>query len=240
MKNINLVVAHAAALIACEGLMRTSEQINEIAKAMAVAQNEMKPALKDSLNPHFKSKYSNIESVWDAIRIPMTSNGLTIWQDVTTEEKSVAITTRIVHISGQWVEFGPLSIPLNKMDAHGVGSASSYGKRYALCAAVGVVSGDEDDDGNLAIVKPKEITLSNADEVKANGYADFCRRHRIGEDDSEVWHYIKFLIDRQGKPEISVTNAAVKNEAKFLETFEKWKAQQMSQQAMQESEGAYK
>jgi len=220
--------------------MKTSEQINEIAKAMAIAQNEMKPAVKDSLNPHFKSKYSNIESVWDAIRMPMTSNGLTIWQDVTTEERSVAITTRIVHISGQWVEFGPLAVPMAKIDAHGVGSAISYGKRYALCAAVGVVSGDEDDDGNLAIVQPKKITLENVEEVKANGYADFCRRHKIGQDESEVWNYIKSLMEKQAKPEITVINAAVKNETGFMETFDKWKNQLMNQQAMKDAEGSYK
>lgn len=220
--------------------MKTSEQINEIAKAMAIAQNEMKPAVKDSLNPHFKSKYSNIESVWEAIRLPMTVNGLTVWQDVTTEERSVAITTRIVHVSGQWVEFGPLSVPMSKLDAHGVGSATSYARRYALCAAVGVVSGDEDDDGNLAIVQPKKITLENVEEVKANGYADFCRRHKIGQDESEVWNYIKSLMEKQAKPEITVINAAVKNETRFMETFDKWKNQLMNQQAMKDAEGSYK
>jgi hypothetical protein len=37
---------------------------------------------------------------------------------------------------------------LAKRDAHGVGSATSYAKRYALSAAVGIVS--DDDDGNAA------------------------------------------------------------------------------------------
>lgn len=130
--------------------MKTSENINDIAKAMSSAQKEMKPAAKDSLNPHFKSKYADVSSVWESIREPITNHGLTIWQDVTTEERQVSITTRIVHVSGQWVEFGPLSVPLSRGDAHGVGSAITYGKRYALCAAVGVVAGDEDDDGNAS------------------------------------------------------------------------------------------
>jgi len=136
--------------------MKTSENINEIAKAMSLAQQQMKPAVKDSVNPHFKSKYSDISAVWEAIRDPITTNGLTIWQDVITQEKSVSVTTRIVHLSGQWVEFGPLTIPLSKFDAHGVGSSTSYAKRYALCAAIGVVSGDEDDDANQAVSTPKE------------------------------------------------------------------------------------
>ena len=91
--------------------MKTSELINELAKAMAEAQKNMKPASKDAVNPFFKSKYSNISSVWESIRGPLTENGLTVWQDVITCEKSVSVTTRIVHQSGQWVEFGPLTIP---------------------------------------------------------------------------------------------------------------------------------
>lgn len=139
--------------------MRTSDLIQDLSKAMCESQKMMKPALKDSINPHFKSKYSDISSIWEAIRDPLTSNGLTVWQDVTTEEKKVSITTRIVHTTGQWVEFGPLCVPLSKCDAHGVGSAISYGKRYALCAAVGVVSG-EDDDGNTASSKPSVLSLN--------------------------------------------------------------------------------
>jgi len=46
------------------------------------------------------------------------------------------------------MEFGPLSIPMGKRDAHSTGSAISYAKRYALCAALGIVT--EDDDGQAA------------------------------------------------------------------------------------------
>jgi hypothetical protein len=134
--------------------MKTSEQIIEISKAMNLAQREMRPAIKDSTNPHFRSKYSDLASVMEAIREPIGNNGLSIWQDATLEESGVSVTTRIVHVSGQWVEFGPLTIPLGKKDAHAVGSACSYGKRYALCAALGVVS-DDDDDGNKAVASYK-------------------------------------------------------------------------------------
>lgn len=139
--------------------MRTSENINELAKAMSVAQKTMKPAIKTSTNPHFKSKFSDLSSVWDSIREPLTDNGLTLWQDVINAEKSVSVTTRIIHLSGQWVEFGPLTMPLFKTDCQAIGSAITYAKRYALCAALGVVAADEnnikyvieDDDGNAAM-----------------------------------------------------------------------------------------
>src|SRR5688572_24916795 len=121
-----------------------------LAAAMAKAQGAMKPALKDSTNPHFKSKYADLASVWDACRGPLTANGLSVWQDVENHGQAVSVTTRLVHESGQWAEFGPLAVPVEKENAHGVVSATTYGKRVTLSAAVGVVS-DEDDDGNGAV-----------------------------------------------------------------------------------------
>jgi hypothetical protein len=128
--------------------MQTSESINEVAKAMALAQGSIRPASKSSVNPHLKSKYADIASVWDAIREPLSTNGLAALQDLTADEFGVSVKTRIVHSSGQWMEFGPLAIPMTKRDPQGFGSACTYAKRYALCAVLGIVSGDEDDDGD--------------------------------------------------------------------------------------------
>jgi hypothetical protein len=134
--------------------MRTSEQINDLAAASAKAQAAMQPAIKASNNSAYKgAKYADLSAVWEACRKPLTDNGLTVWQDVTTAEGSangISVITRLVHSSGQWVEFGPLVVPLSKHDAHGVGSATSYGKRYGLAAAIGVIA-ELDDDGNAAV-----------------------------------------------------------------------------------------
>jgi hypothetical protein len=159
--------------------VKTSDQITEIAAAMVKVQSSMAPAVKESTNAHFKSKYADLTAVWNACRKPLTDNGLSVWQDVTSPDDGVAVTTRIVHTSGQWIEFGPLVVPLAKKDAHGVGSATSYAKRYGLAAAVGVTT--DDDDGNEAAkgahgngsdpyVSAKQAAdlESLADEVKAD------------------------------------------------------------------------
>lgn len=140
--------------------MKRSENIIEIAKAINLAQREMKPAAKDSTNPHYRSKYSDLASVMEAIREPIGNNGLSIMQEATLNETGVSVTTLILHTSGQWIEFDPLTIPLGKKDAHAVGSACSYGKRYSLCAALGVVS-DDDDDGNKAVESHKSSNKVN-------------------------------------------------------------------------------
>lgn len=149
--------------------MKTSEQIDQISKSMALAQSEMRPASKTSENPFFKSKFSNLSQVWDSIREPLTKNGLSIFQDVASTANGVSISTRVCHSSGQWIEFGPLEINLAKKDPQSLGSATSYGKRYALAAAVGVVSADDDDDDGEKAQQAfrkreaKEITESEED-----------------------------------------------------------------------------
>ena len=127
--------------------MRTSEQINEIATAGAKAQCELKPAAKDAVNPAFRSKYSDEAAIREASRI-YAKHGIAIWQEVALADIGASVTTLFTHGSGQWIEFGPLTVPASKKDAHGVGSSATYAKRYALQAAAGIAS--DDDDGNAA------------------------------------------------------------------------------------------
>lgn len=148
--------------------MVTSEQTNEVATALAKAQGAMHPAIKDANNPAFRSKYADLTSVWEACREPLTKHGLSVLQDVTTTPEGIQVTTRIAHSSGQWIELGPLTVPLDKPTAHGVGSATSYARRYALSAAVGVVA--DDDDGNAASER-NTVAAKKAEPPK--GYDDW-------------------------------------------------------------------
>ena len=131
--------------------MTTSDTIDLISGALAKAQGAMKPAVKDANNPAFKSKYADLAAVWDACRGPLTANGIGVVQDVILIGDKIAVSTRLCHSSGQWIEFGPLPVPSMKQDAHGVGSATSYARRYGLSAAVGITA--DDDDGNAAVGK---------------------------------------------------------------------------------------
>ena len=128
--------------------MKTSESINEIATALSKAQGDMTGAKKGSDNPFFKSKYSDLSQVIEAISKPFEGNGLSFVQGAEFEDGRVAVTTRIMHTSGQWIE-ATTSLPPTKNDAQGYGSAITYAKRYGLQALAGVPS--VDDDGNDAV-----------------------------------------------------------------------------------------
>lgn len=136
--------------------MNTSEQINELAAALAKAQGQVAGAVKDKTNPGYKSKYADLASVWDACRSALAANGLSVVQMTRQSERDeVIVVTRLLHASGQWLQ-GELNLPVTKSDAQGFGSALTYARRYALAAAVGVAP--EDDDGNLAAAaKPTPI-----------------------------------------------------------------------------------
>lgn len=129
--------------------MRTSEQIDQIGTALAKAQAKMTHAAFDAVNPAFKSKYATLASIVDAIRPALSANGICYVQSIANGEDGIYAVTRLIHASGQWLElFGPI-VPVDKRNAHGSGSATTYAKRFGLAAAVGIAA-DADDDGNAA------------------------------------------------------------------------------------------
>jgi hypothetical protein len=128
--------------------MNSSQTIAALAASMAKAQAAIEGATKDSLNGHFKSKYADLASVVDAIKRPLAENGLAYTQVLHDAESAAKVETIIMHASGEWLSNGVFSVPVDKNNAHGYGSALTYARRYSLSAAFGVAP--EDDDGNAA------------------------------------------------------------------------------------------
>ena len=135
--------------------MPTSPTIAALAAALVKAQSAMGGAKKDSTNPHFKTAYADLASVWDACRAPLANAGLSIVQLVSSDPTRAIIETILAHSSGEWVS-STLAVPLTKADAQGLGSAITYGRRYALAAIVGVCPAD--DDGEAAVARPTQRT----------------------------------------------------------------------------------
>ena len=126
--------------------------MNELAKALVKAQAAMSHAAKDSKNPHFKSAYSSLASVIDAVRPHLSANGLAVVQKTHDAEGGVCVETVIIHESGQEMSFGKLFVPASKHDSQGFGSALSYAKRYSIQTALCIASAD--DDGEAAVKSP--------------------------------------------------------------------------------------
>ena len=150
--------------------MITSDSIANLTLALSIVQGKMTHAIKDSANPFFKSKYADLESVWDVCRSLLSENGLAVMQfpgdinfvqlekengDINIATK-MSLTTIISHKSGEFIS-QEMSVPVTKPDAQGAGSALTYMRRYALAAVVGVVQAD--DDANAAIVSKSSSAM---------------------------------------------------------------------------------
>ena len=128
--------------------MKTSESIKHIAEALVFAQKEIKFATKDSTNPHFKSKYANINSVIEAVKVPLNNNNIAILQSLSpSDDNKLHLTTRLLHSSGEWIEDTAVC-PIQKQDPQGLGSAISYIRRYSISSMCALYA--DDDDGQSA------------------------------------------------------------------------------------------
>ena len=124
-----------------------SNSIAELARCLANAQNKMGKATKASDNPFFKSKYADLTSCLDAVLPALNEEGIALVQgsEYDPGTKTFFVTTTLLHLSGEWIK-SKVYVPLNKLDAHGVGAAFTYGRRFMVAAMCSL--GQEDDDGN--------------------------------------------------------------------------------------------
>lgn len=156
--------------------MEHSEQIDKIAPALVKMQGELKQAVFNKINPHYKTKYADYLSCREATREPLLNNGLCALQSAVTREGQLQLETTLLHESGQWMKSYLPLVPV-KNDSQSIGSAVTYMKRYGLSAALGIVTGDEvDDDAEVADGrpenKPKDIQPSKKTTPAANKVED--------------------------------------------------------------------
>ena len=137
-----------------------SELQKQACAAFVKAQKGFAPALKQSTNPHFRSKYVDLAGCVEAVIDALNINGLALQQFSHERDGGVAIETRLIHESGEVIDCGVLFVPATKQDAQGYGSALTYARRYSLMAACGIAP--EDDDGNKA-TKTAPSKLTEAD-----------------------------------------------------------------------------
>ena len=127
--------------------MTQSPTIGAIAAALAKAQGQIKGAAKDSVNPHFKSRYADLASIVDACKAPLAAAGIAAVQGVEADGPVVKVTTTLIHSSGEWLA-STLSMTSAQNTPQGIGSTITYGRRYGLASMVGVAP--DDDDGEAA------------------------------------------------------------------------------------------
>jgi hypothetical protein len=134
--------------------MQMSDTIAALATALAQAQGEIDDAAKAAINPAFGkggSKYADLASVRAVIRGPLSKNGLSVVQLPRAQSGLVEVDTMLIHKTGEYIS-ETLRMPVNpqQMNAHGIGSAITYARRYGLMSILCLAA--DDDDGNGAVI----------------------------------------------------------------------------------------
>jgi len=130
--------------------MIMSDNIGDIAGALAKAQGLMGQASKDKKG--YGYTYMTLNNLIDVIKKPLSENDLSFMQThylIKGSNPSVVTETILMHSSGQWIKSAfeiPIAIMKQLSAAQMAGVASTYGRRYALQAMVGIAA-DEDTDG---------------------------------------------------------------------------------------------
>ena len=158
-------VDHAGAVV----LMRHSEALDLIGPEWVKALNELTDITRDSeANAGtYKYKYSTLDQATKQAREVLGKHDIAVHQSAQGDSLgSVSIATRAWHSSGQWIEAEPLTMPA-KGGPQDVGSAISYGRRYALMAFLGLATDDDDAAGAQAAAKEADKPHPLSDRVVA-------------------------------------------------------------------------
>lgn len=146
--------------------MKHSDELKNLAKALAKFQADIKDPARDKDNPYFKSKYVALDGLLDAVRPVLAANGLSFIQSPVSNGQDMGVATLLMHDSGEWIESDPFMLHAVKNDPQAGGSAITYARRYSLSAVLGV-AWDDDDDANMA--KKGHQIRSNAQNAPAKG-----------------------------------------------------------------------
>jgi hypothetical protein len=129
--------------------------------AMADAQSEMLPVVRDAKNSHLGNRYAKLETIDAAMRPIYTRHGFSVrfGSAPSPREGDIRIICTVAHAGGYFEE-NHLDAPLGATGSQGgrtattpvqaVGSAVTYLRRYLLTMVFNIVLADDDDDGEGA------------------------------------------------------------------------------------------
>ena len=180
-------------------MLKKSESIQNLSKAMAEFQKSIQQPLKDANNPFFKSQYVPLENVVEAITETGSPLGISFMQFASSDETgSIEVATLVMHSTGEYIEFPPVRMKPESNKPQAVGSAITYAKRYALSAIFGITS-DKDDDGNEATGLNKQVEKQPKQQIKQQQTQDdatgkiekyWTELEKLGVDVAEVKTYL--------------------------------------------------
>jgi hypothetical protein len=129
--------------------MQTSQEVAKLFKSLCECKKDFVPLSKNKKG--YGYSYTPLDSVIDMLNTVLPKHGINFVQFPSTIGDNYALTTRIFHESGEWME-DTIIFSLTEIskanDTQKLGASITYFRRYALSAIFGIAS-DEDIDGNI-------------------------------------------------------------------------------------------
>lgn len=207
--------------------MRFSENLANIAGALAKVQAEIKNPIKDQTNRGVQGapKYANLEdTLSEYVRPILTKHGMSFFQPIKSDENGrVGVCTVLFHESGEFIEgdyvFCDVVIPLSKQgnkvltEGQATGVCITYLRRYSLNAALGI-NGDKDTDGSYKDEPEEEEPLTYETALAL----EITFGKHSGKTLAEIWEadfeYIKWLAEKAQDERIKQAIQIISEEVK--------------------------
>lgn len=105
-------------------------------------------------------RYAPLDSIVSQVKKPLGANNLSYKFDTIDEEKFLTVVCIVTHVLGH-SQSSSFKIPIDNEEYMSVsqkyGARVTFAKRYAFCNALGILTGDEDNDANEEKTKTSKL-----------------------------------------------------------------------------------
>lgn len=174
----------------------------EFLTALSDLQNDVGKIARNQDNPYFKSRYADLNALFEQIKPLITKHGFVLIQVV----RGSQLHTELVHIeSGEFLE-SDMDLLTVKPDMQQLGSAVTYARRYSLLPLLNIEV--VDDDGNLASGKTKTWDELETEEEFSNAIKECDSVKKV----NALWYKWKekFVKDSEEYNRLAKTSSDMK------------------------------
>ena len=228
--SIMAVISRAAADPTCdiekmERLLAMHERMQDKAAeaafnaGMAQMQCDIPTVFEAAVNLHTGNAYATLDDITRVIKPIMQQHGFAITFKVENIEKFISVTGILMHRDGhreQTTMTLPADIGKGRNEVQAVGSSTTYGKRYVMCALLNITTSEtRDDDAHSS-------DGSDTEDMRAQVVADIIER--VGEAASpdelkDVWQAALKVLQASGdKTGYDAVKITVTKRKEVLET----------------------
>lgn len=124
-------------------------ETQSLAQKLLTVQRKIGPVFKSSINPHFKSRFADLNEVLDVVKPPLNEAGVLIAQAPGKDSVGQFVETSLIDASSTQQISGKVYFSGTEDNMQKIGAAITYARRFGLVSLLSLES--EDDDGETAV-----------------------------------------------------------------------------------------